>query len=114
MNDLRADRIELTVEQPDARPAVVLDDVRQADLRAIAATPSADGGPLFWLRSVQDGTLYGLRRRSGTRALVRLSGRGTAAVRLVGNDLSPVEQAVLVDPEVDAGAVRVEHDVTRG
>jgi hypothetical protein len=32
----------------------------------------------------------------------------------VGNDLSPVDQAVMVDPEVDPGAVRVENSVTRG
>ena len=114
VNGLRAEQLDLTVEQPDARPALVLDDVRQSDLRAISATPSADGGPVIWLRSVRDGTLSGLRRRAGTKTLVRLSGRGTARVRLVGNDLSPVDQAVMVDPEVDAGAVRVENDVTRG
>jgi Pectate lyase superfamily protein len=114
VNDLRADQLDLAVEQPDARPAVVLDDVRQADLRAIAATPSADGGPAFWFRSVRDVTLHGLRRRAGAKTLVRLSGSGTARVRLVGDDLSPVDQAVMIDPEVDAEAVRVENDVTRG
>jgi len=114
VNDLRADQLDLTVEQPDARPAVILDDVRQADLRAIAATPPANGGPVFWLRSVQDGTLHGLRRRAGTKTLVRLSGSGTARVRLVGYDLTPVDQTVMVDPEVDPGAVRVENDVTVG
>jgi hypothetical protein len=45
---------------------------------------------------------------------VRLSGSGTARVRLVGSDLSLVDQAVMIDPDVDAGAVRVENDVTRG
>jgi hypothetical protein len=114
VNGLRAEQLDLTVEQPDVRPALVLDDVRQPDLRAIAATPSADGGPVIWLRSVRDGTLYGLRRRAGTKTLVRLSGSATARVRLVGNGLSPVDQAVMVDPEVDAGAVRVENNVTRG
>jgi hypothetical protein len=114
VNGLRADQLDLTTEQPDARPAVILDDVRQADLRAIAATPSADGGPVFWLRAVRDSTLYGLRRRGGTKTLVRLSGSGTARVRLVGSDLSLVDQAVMIDPDVDAGAVRVENDVTRG
>jgi hypothetical protein len=114
VNALSADQVDLTVERPDARPAVLLDDVRQADLRAIAATLPADGVPVFWLRSVRDGTLRGLRRRAGTKTLVRLSGSGTARVRLVGHDLSPVDQAVMVDPEVDPGAVRVENDLTRG
>ena len=110
---LRADQVDLKVEQPDARPAVVLEDVRETDLRAIEATPPADGGPVFWLRSVRDGKLHGLRPRAGTKKLVRLSGGDTARIRLVGNDFSRVEQAVTVDPEVDARAVRAEGNVTR-
>jgi hypothetical protein len=110
---LKADQLDLKVDQPDARPAVVLDNVREADLRAIEATPPADGGPVFWLRSVRDGKLHGLRPRAGTKTLVRLSGGDTAMVRLVGNDFSRVEQAVTVDPEVDASAVRTEGNVTR-
>ena len=113
VNGLRIDRLDLKVERPDARPAVVLDDVRETDLRAIEATPPADGGPLFWLRSVRDGTLHGLRPRAGTQTLVRVSGVDTARVRLVGNDLGQVAQAVTVDPEVDAGAVQTEGKVAR-
>jgi hypothetical protein len=113
VKSLRADQLDLKVDQPDTRPAVVLDDVREADLRAIEATPPADGGPVFWLRSVRDGRLHGFRPRSGTKTLVRLSGGDTARVRLAGNDLSRVEQAVTVDPEVDARAVRMEGNVTR-
>lgn len=109
---LRADQLDLEVEQPDARPAVILDDVRQADLGAIAATPPAHGGPMFWLRSVRDGKLHGVRSHAGTKTLVRLSGGDTARVRLVGNHFSQAEQAVMVDREVDAGAVRVEGNVT--
>ena len=113
VNGLRIDQLDLKVERPDARPAVVLDDVRETDLRAIEATPPADGGPLFWLRSVRDGTLHGLRPRAGTQTLVRVSGVDTARVRLVGNDLSQVAQAVTVDPEVDVGAVQTEGKVVR-
>ena len=113
VNGLRIDQLDLKVERPDARPAVVLDDVRETDLRAIEATPPADGGPLFWLRSVRDGTLHGLRPRAGTQTLVRVSGVDTARVRLVGNDLSQVAQAVTVDPEVDVGAVQTEGKVAR-
>jgi polygalacturonase len=110
---LKADQLDLKVDRPDARPAVVLDNVREADLRAIEATPPADDGPVFWFRSVRDGKLHGLRPHAGTKTLVRLSGSDTAMVRLVGNDFSRVEQAVTVDPEVDARAVRTEGNVTR-
>ena len=44
-------RIELSVDQPDARPAVVLDDVEHARMRTFGSTPPAEGQPLVWLRS---------------------------------------------------------------
>jgi hypothetical protein len=110
---LKADQLDLTIERPDARPAVVLEDVRGTDLRAIEATPPADGGPVLWLRSVRDGRLHDLRPRAGTKTLVRFSGGDTARIRLVGNDYGRVEQAVTLDPEVDATAVRTEGNVTR-
>ena len=107
------DRLDLKVERPDARPAVVLDDVRETDLRAIEATPPADSAPVFWLRSVRDGRLHDLRPRAGTQTLVRVSGVDTVRVRLVGNDFSQVAQAVTIDPEVDARAVQTEGTVAR-
>jgi len=75
---LTLDDIELNTDQPDARPAVVLDDVRHARMRTLQAMPPAEGQPLVWLRSVQDYQLRGLRARPGTKAVLRLSGVGTA------------------------------------
>jgi polygalacturonase len=47
---LSLERIELTVGEPDARPAVILDDVSEPELRTIVATAPPDGGPVVWLR----------------------------------------------------------------
>jgi hypothetical protein len=90
--------IELGVEQPDARPALVLDDVRRVLIRALQAMPPAEGEqPLLWLRSVRDCAVEGVRPRVGTRRVVRLSGRDTTGVRLAGGDLEP---AIIVDADV--------------
>jgi hypothetical protein len=44
---------------------------------------------------------------------VRLSGADTAGVRLEGNDFSQVEQVAMIDPEMDATALRMERNVMR-
>lgn len=110
---LRLDGIDLKVDKPDARAAVILEDVRKADLKAVVAAPPAAGGPVLWLRSVRDCLLHRSRPRAGATTFVRLSGAETAGVRLEGNDFSQVERAAIVDPEVDATALRMEKNVMR-
>jgi hypothetical protein len=110
---LKLDGIDLKIDEPDARPAVVLDDVRKADLKSTVATPPAGGGPVLWLRSVRDCLLHRSRPRAGAKTFVRLSGADTAGVRLEGNDFSKVEQVAMIDPEVDATALRMERNVMR-
>ena len=113
-NGLTLDRVALDADQPDARPAVVLDDVSRARLRMLQAMPPAEGGPLVWLRSVRECALDGLRPRAGTRALLRLSGADTTRIRVVGGDLRQVEKTALVDPEVPPTALRMEGTLRAG
>jgi len=101
---LRVAQMELTVDRPDERPAVTLDDVSETSWRTIAATAPADDGPVLWLRSVRDCVLHDLRVPAQTR--VRLSGRDTARVRLAGT--APTPRRVTLDADVDATAVETE------
>ena len=44
----------MTVDAPDGRPALVMDDVRGATVRNLVATEPADGAPLAWLRDSRE------------------------------------------------------------
>lgn len=109
---LTLDDLELRADQPDARPAVVLDDVHGARMRTLRATPPTQGQPLVWLRSVRDYHLSGLRAPAGTKAVLRLSGAHTARIRLEGNDFSQVDEVALIDASVAETALRMEGNVT--
>ena len=111
---LTLDNVELSVDQPDARPAVVLDDVQGARMRKFSATPPIEGQPLVWLRSVRDYHLSGLRARPGTTAVLRLSGAHTARIRLEGNDFREADQVAMIDASVAATALRIEGNVMSG
>jgi hypothetical protein len=105
---LDLDGLDLAVDQPDGRPALVLDDVRRARVRALHAMPPAEGEqPLLWLRSVRDCAVEAIRLRPGTRRLVRLSGQDTTAIRLAGGNLGRAERAAIVDADVAPGALTI-------
>lgn len=104
---LTLDRIDFDLALPDRRAAVVLDDVHDARVRAVRATPPEGEEPVFWLRSVQDCLLQGVRSRGATRTFLRLSGPGTARIRLVANDLNQVETVMRRDADVAATAFRM-------
>ena len=111
VRDLTCERVELDADRPDARPAVVLDDVGRVRLGGLRAMPPAEGQPLVWLRSVRDCQVSGLRTRPGTHAALRLSGSDTDRVSLVGNDFSQVQQVAMVDVTVAESALRMEGNV---
>jgi hypothetical protein len=104
---LRVERTTLTVGRPDPRPALILDDVREATVKGLVATAPVDGGPVAWLRSTQDCLLDGIRS-PGAETLARVSGGQTARVRVAGGAATRAHQVVLVDPDVDSTALRTE------
>ena len=109
---LRVERTTLTVDAPDARPALILDDVRGAEIETMVATAPPDSGPVAWLRSAQDCVLSGIRAPDA-RTVIRLSGAETAKVRVVGAATGQAEPVVLVDSDVDETALSTEGGATR-
>ncbi len=109
VDGLVLDGLDLGFDQADARPALVLDDVRRARVSGLRAMPASEGDePLIWLRSARDCLVDRLRPREGTRRVVRLSGEDTARIRLERSDLSGIEQVVTLDKGVAADALTLQ------
>jgi hypothetical protein len=108
---LRVDRATLTVDAPDARPALILDDVRGAAVKTLVATAPHDSGPVAWLRSAQDCVLTGVQTPDAP-TVIRLSGTETTKVRVVAPASSPAPH-VLIDSDVDETTLSTEGSVTR-
>jgi hypothetical protein len=108
---LRVERTTLTVGEPDARPALVLDDVRGAIVKRLVASAPSGGEPLAWLQSSRDCLLEGIRSPEA-ETLARLSGPETARIRVVAGAAGPAPQVVLLDPDVNSAALRTQGSVT--
>jgi hypothetical protein len=109
---LKVEEAALTVDPPDARPAVILDDVREATLKNIQATAPSPEGPVVWLRSVRECLLAALSCRPTATPVVRLTGAETAGVRVAAG-AGQAEPIVQLDADVDATALARERDPTR-
>src|SRR5262245_26910068 len=101
---LRVEDVDFSIDEADARSAVVLDNVRDVRLRDIRATAPFEGRALVWLNAVRDAELRELDPRGG-RIVARLSGTSTARIRVARRD---AEQGIVVDPDVGAAALQSE------
>ncbi len=108
---LKVEGAAFTVDEPDARPAVILDDVREATLKSIVTTAPSPEGPVVWLRSVRACLLAAISCRPAATPVVRLTGAETASVRVVPGP-GQAEPVVLLDADVDATALNREGDRT--
>ncbi|MBI4327429.1 MAG: right-handed parallel beta-helix repeat-containing protein [Chloroflexi bacterium] len=102
VENLVLDHVDFHLEKPDGRPALLMDQGSQIDLRSVLADPPAGEEPVIWLRQVRDCLAQGIRARPGTKTCFKVSGARTAGIRAVGSDFSEGQQAVLLDKEVNA------------
>lgn len=97
---LTIDDVQLRLENPDERPALVADHVSDLNLLRFVADPAAGEEPIVWLRNVSDALLHGSRARPGTKRFLRLSGAATGAIRALANDLSEAKIGFELEPDV--------------
>jgi hypothetical protein len=102
---LTVEDVELTLDRPDTRPALVLDDVRALRVRALHAASPTDGGPMVWLHGVRDAQLRDLRAGAGGRTVARVSGARSAKLHLARRR---VDDVVVVDGDVGTAALQVD------
>ena len=101
---LKVEGVRLTVDEPDARPAVILDNVRKATLRRVEASAPSQPGPVVWLRSARDCLITAIRCRPEAKPVLRITGASTRGVRVAAGE-GHAQPVVLLDAEVDATAV---------
>lgn len=107
--NLRLKDVEVTWEAPayeQWRSAVVLEDVEELLVDGLAARQSGDGPhPALLLERVSDATVRNCRAAAGTGTFVRVQGRNSHGIELVGNDFRCAEIAHAIGDEVDLPAL---------
>jgi hypothetical protein len=105
VNGLRMMNVEYVLEEPDMRPALMLEDVKNLDVDGFAATPPASGEPLIRLKQVRRAFLRGCSAAPDTKTFLQVEGDQSEKITLIGNDLSEASVAVSVATGVKPGTV---------
>ncbi len=107
------DGIRFHLEQPDARPAMILDRVEDLDLRAISAAPASGDEPVAVLRNVRRCLIQGWRAQPGTGLLCKLAGPQTARIAAVANDFAEAAYPFHLAEEANQAALTLEANILR-
>ena len=102
---LRLSRVQVSTVQPDARPALVCQDVSGVELFGWRA--GTNDGPVIVFQDVQDALIHGCQAVAGTGSWLQLGGKSSTAIKLIANELSAAKQAVESGTDVSAQAVTV-------
>jgi hypothetical protein len=98
------DGIELGYDEQEGRPALLLDDVSNADLRLVLAEPPASDQPAVRFQNVRDCFVQGCRALAGTKTWGAIAGAQTARLREAGNDFTQATSPFSLGADVPKGA----------
>ena len=107
------DGVHFHLEKPDARPALIFDQVEDLELRASSAAPPAGDEPVVALHNVRRSFVQGCRAQPGTRTLLKLAGAQTERITAIGNELTEAITAVQFEPGLDKNVLRQEANLLR-
>jgi len=105
VKNLRLDNVRLETDQPDARHALVCDDVEDLAIDGLDAACWEDAEAIVRLRQVKGALIRGCRPPATVDVFLRLEGDATRGVVLAGNDLSRAGKVVDAAPEVPEDAL---------
>lgn len=86
---LTLDNVEVAWEEPDLRPALLCDDVRDLHIDNLAGHSAESGSPTIVLNDVQGAMVQSCVAPAKASGFLRMQGN-TADVTVIGNDLSQV------------------------
>jgi polygalacturonase len=104
---VRLRNIECVTDQPDARPAVVCDDVEDVILDALDLSAPVGGAPLLDLRNSRRAFLTGMRSPAGVSVFAQVSGAGSLGISLSGNSLDASQQSATYIDGATAGSTKI-------
>ncbi|MBN2580768.1 MAG: hypothetical protein JXB10_17410 [Pirellulales bacterium] len=103
---LTLSNVRLQTDEPDARHALVLDDVQEANVSGLVCSDTPDAAALVRLTETRNVLIRGCQPLAPQGVFVRLEGRDTSGIALIGNDLSRVGKVSQLGKNAPAEALR--------
>jgi polygalacturonase len=98
--------VRLLTDKPDERHALVLDDVRDANVSGLSCSSAAAAPSVVRMAQARNILIRGCQPLIPDGVFLRLEGRDTTGIALVGNDFSRVGKVAEYGEGVDAAVLR--------
>jgi polygalacturonase len=82
--------LRLETDAPDGRHALALDDVQDANISDLTCAHARGAAPLVGLLQTRNLLIRGCQPKAAAGVFLRLAGKDTAGISLIGNDLSHI------------------------
>jgi hypothetical protein len=103
--------VRTSLDSTERRPAMLFDDVRDLHLQGFHFVAPIGPQPALWLHRVAGALISGCRSSREMELFMRISGRETRRVSLIGNDLLSVREAFAVNGGADRSAISLSGNV---
>jgi hypothetical protein len=103
---LTLQNVRLEYEEPDARPAIIFDNVQDASINNLSAKGSENIELLRFINS-KDILLTGTRLLSTSSVFLLVQGSASGNITVSGGDIQKAKQSLAVDKGADKSAVRM-------
>lgn len=104
---VRLRNVEYIADAPDARPAVVCDDVEDVILDGLELTAPEGGAPLLDFRNTRRALVRGMRLPARSSVLALVSGAASSGIQLLGNALDTNQKSLEFGNGTTRSAARV-------
>jgi hypothetical protein len=105
---VRLRNVEYIADKPDARPAIVCDDVDDVILAGLELSAPAGPAPLLDLRDTRRAFVTGMRSPLGSQVFAQVSGAASKEITLLANSLNKGQQPVAVTGGAPNDAAKVD------
>jgi len=105
VSGIKFDNVRMAAAEPDQRPALHCEDVKDLRVDRLDASAPLSSEPLIRLVNVQGGVVAGCSAPAGTTTALEIDGAESKNIRLVGNDFSRARSAWQLRSGAPAGAV---------
>jgi polygalacturonase len=105
---VRLRNVEYIADKPDARPAIVTDDVEDIILAGLELSAPAGGAPVLDLRNTRRAFLTGMRAPAGPQVFAQISGADSKDNVLLANSINKDQQATSLTGGAPNDAAKVD------
>jgi polygalacturonase len=98
--------VRLQTDEPDGRHALALDDVGEANISGLSCSQAPAAAALVGLLQTRNALIRGCRPEAESGVFLRLAGKDTAGISLLGNDFSRVGRLSEFADEAPPAALR--------